>query len=355
MVVPAAGHPDRCQRLSAPVQYQVGEVLASIAMHKSCQPGFPVLLIVAAGSIGLSQPIAAAEPTTAAPSWRLSEGERVVLLGDTLFERDGQLGFLETALVMAFPDSDLEFRNLGWGGDTVWADSRGVFDPPAKGYARMLTLVGELAPDVIFVAYGRNESFAGERKLSDFQRQLTKLCDDLRAAAAGEHGGKPRLVLVTPSPFEQQPTCPDAASRNAVLSHYAAAIRETAAAAGAGLVDLFGNWPTGPQQGRFTTDGMHLSAAGYQTAAKLVVAAADRHLPADWTARFEPVRERVNAKNRLFFHRWRPANETYLFLFRKHEQGNNAVEIPQFDPLVAEAEAAVRTARDTLTSPGQSQ
>ena len=39
-------------------------------------------------------------------------------------------------------------------------------------------------------------------------------------------------------------------------------------------------------------------------------------------------------KNMMFFHRHRPQNETYLFLFRKHEQGNNAVEVPQFDPIV---------------------
>ena len=46
-------------------------------------------------------------------------------------------------------------------------------------------------------------------------------------------------------------------------------------------------------------------------------------------------------KNRLFFHRWRPANETYLFLFRKHEQGQNAKEIPMFDPLIAEKEKEI--------------
>ena len=50
----------------------------------------------------------------------------------------------------------------------------------------------------------------------------------------------------------------------------------------------------------------------------------------------ESVRATINAKNELYFHRWRPQNVTYLFGFRKHEQGNNAVEIPQFDPLVAE-------------------
>jgi hypothetical protein len=49
----------------------------------------------------------------------------------------------------------------------------------------------------------------------------------------------------------------------------------------------------------------------------------------------------INEKNFLFFNRYRPQNETYLFLFRKHEQGNNAVEIPQFDPLIAEQEKII--------------
>jgi hypothetical protein len=57
----------------------------------------------------------------------------------------------------------------------------------------------------------------------------------------------------------------------------------------------------------------------------------------------ETLRRAIVAKNRLYFYRWRPQNETYLFGFRKHEQGDNAVEIPQFDPLVADQETAIRT------------
>lgn len=59
----------------------------------------------------------------------------------------------------------------------------------------------------------------------------------------------------------------------------------------------------------------------------------------------ESLRQAVCEKNTLYFHRYRPQNETYLFLFRKHEQGNNAVEIPQFDPLIAAKEAAIQTLR----------
>ncbi|MCA9216511.1 MAG: SGNH/GDSL hydrolase family protein [Planctomycetales bacterium] len=59
----------------------------------------------------------------------------------------------------------------------------------------------------------------------------------------------------------------------------------------------------------------------------------------------ELLRETIVKKNELFFHRWRPQNETYLFLFRKHEQGNNAVEIPRFDPLVEAEEAKIAVLR----------
>ena len=53
------------------------------------------------------------------------------------------------------------------------------------------------------------------------------------------------------------------------------------------------------------------------------------------------LRAAINRKNELFFYRWRPQNITYLLGFRKYEQGNNAVEIPQFDPLVAEQEKII--------------
>ncbi len=58
-------------------------------------------------------------------------------------------------------------------------------------------------------------------------------------------------------------------------------------------------------------------------------------------ARFAPLRSLIVQKNESFFHRWRPANVTYLYLFRQREQGNNAVEIPRFDPLVAEKEKEI--------------
>jgi hypothetical protein len=61
--------------------------------------------------------------------------------------------------------------------------------------------------------------------------------------------------------------------------------------------------------------------------------------------RVEKLRQAIIAKNLLFFYRWRPQNITYLFGFRKHEQGQNAVEIPQFDPLVDAKEKEIAELR----------
>jgi lysophospholipase L1-like esterase len=301
---------------------------------------------VAVGFFGIALMVSWAIPVACAEGFPpLQDGDRVVLLGDTFVEREGDRGFIETALVATNPAASLTIRNLGWSGDTVWAESRGVFDPPAKGYARMLDFVKELSPTVIFVAYGRNESFRGPDGLAAFRNQLATLCDDLRSAAHAEAPAAVRLVLVTPHPFEG----PDAEARNAALAEYCEVIRETAAVTQAGLVDLFADLAGELPAGTAATDnGVHLSAAGYAAAARVFARACGTSLPADFVSKSAAVRQLVVEKNRLFFHRWRPANETYIFLFRKHEQGNNAVEIPQFDPLVESAEAQVRSAARQL-------
>jgi len=312
-------------------------VLVTTVLGAACGPaGF------AAARCDAAAPDAApaVQPTGALVT--LGDGDRVLFLGDTFFEREGQRGFIESALATAHPEATIRFRNLGWSGDTVWAESRGVFDAPAKGYERMLAVVAELAPTVVFIAYGRNEAERGEAGLAAFHGQLARLCADVRRAAAGRDRGPAtvRLVLVTPTPVETV----DAAPRNAALAAYAAAIRAVATAEQAAIVDLFAAFSPVVSREPRTTNGVHLSDAGYAAAAERFVAAAGREPVALSADRAAEVRRLVVEKNTLFFHRWRPANETYIFLFRKHEQGNNAVEMPRFDLLVEEAEQRVHGA-----------
>ena len=57
----------------------------------------------------------------------------------------------------------------------------------------------------------------------------------------------------------------------------------------------------------------------------------------------EELRAAVNRKNEHFFHQWRPQNETYIRGFRKHEQGQNAADLPKFDPFIEAEEMKIST------------
>ena len=99
-----------------------------------------------------------------------------------------------------------------------------------------------------------------------------------------------------------------------------------------------------------THDGLHFKDYGYQVLAKHL--ASGLGYAKEGLGFSDPLSQKLKdtivEKNRLFFHRWRPANETYLFLFRKHEQGNNAKEIPQFDPIIEKQEVEIEKIRDQL-------
>ena len=88
------------------------------------------------GLVGVVAPLAVRgdEP----PRFELKDGDRVVLVGDTLVERDQRYGYLETMLTLLNPEKDLTFRNLGWSGDTVAGLSRAGFDPPEAGYKQLV-------------------------------------------------------------------------------------------------------------------------------------------------------------------------------------------------------------------------
>lgn len=53
------------------------------------------------------------------------------------------------------------------------------------------------------------------------------------------------------------------------------------------------------------------------------------------------LQETIKRKNELFFHQWRPQNETYLRGFRKHEQGQNVKELPLWDTFIEKEEMKV--------------
>src|SRR5688572_8048598 len=88
----------------------------------------------------------------ASETFELRDGDRVVLIGNTLIEREQNYSYFETMLRMHWPDRKVTFRNLGWSGDTVFGESRAIYSE-MKGPDRLIALVHELKPTLIFIGY----------------------------------------------------------------------------------------------------------------------------------------------------------------------------------------------------------
>jgi lysophospholipase L1-like esterase len=306
----------------------------------TCQPQ-PQLLLAAL--LSLCGAVSLAEPASIdLQAVDLRDNDRVVFVGGTFIERMQQYGYLETILTVALADKHITFRNLGWSGDTVRGESRALFGSQADGFARLVKDVKETKPTLLVICYGANEAHAGKAGLPQFVDGLNRLLDELAETKA-------RVVLLSPYAYRAGPPgFPSPDAYNASLHLYCDAIRKTAVKRNAQYVSLYDLLDTIDRQedeSPVTENGLHLTKVGYRRAAFEIVRRMGIDLPkidlAANGARLEKLRATIQLKNELYFHRYRPQNETYLFLFRKHEQGNNAVEIPQFDPLVEEQEKII--------------
>jgi hypothetical protein len=379
------------------------------------------------------------------PPFEWKDGDRVVLVGDDLIERDQKYGYLETMITAGNPDKSITFRNLGWSGDTVFGHARAGFGTPADGLKKLKEGVLGLKPTVLIVGYGMAESFDGEAGLPAFVSGLNSLLDAFAPTKA-------RVILLSPIAHEDLGhPLPKPDRHNEDLAKYRSAIKGVAEERHAWFVDLFEATKVAYESGLnlSTDDGIHLTETAYWYVGREIASAlrgpqegvihagearddtcvridvrdksleatkaritdlvisrdhvrftaADRLLPDPKPARgpvqvglrrmfsfpglidgrysltedgkpvttmkaegwkglftvFDPrdptipqvakLRATINAKNLLYFHRWRPQNETYLFGFRKYEQGNNAREIPLFDPLVEAKEKEIARLR----------
>jgi lysophospholipase L1-like esterase len=282
---------------------------------------------------------------SAVPPFELLEGDRVAFIGNGFFEYDLRHNHLEALLTASAPERNVSFRNLGWTGDTVWGHARAGFGSVDDGFKGLRNHVADLKPTVVFLAYGMNESFEGEAGLDNFQKGLDRLLDMIGEA-------KPReVVLLSPLAHENRGRpFPDPAEHNRSLAFYVDALKKTSERRGCRFVDLFRLETDKP----LTENGIHLTSHGYRRAADATLQALGLPARRGNPPSYEKLRDAIRLKNDLYFHRWRPQNNTYLFLFRKHEQGKNAVEPPRFDSAVADKEkeiAALRAAAAKETGP----
>ncbi|MCM8540551.1 MAG: GDSL-type esterase/lipase family protein, partial [Lentisphaeraceae bacterium] len=325
----------------------------------------------------------------------LKDGDTVVLLGGTLIERDAHESYIETAMTLANAEKNIKFRNLGWSGDTVTGESRGYFSP--KGYKDLLTKVQEAKPTVIILTYGANAAWNGDAGLGKFEADYKKLIDDLKAKTQA------RFIFFTPIKHEKLAApYPDPAEFNTNAGKYAQVVEKIAAARKIPLLDLYNKFSLEDSK-QLTTNSVHLNEYGYRKLSHVIaegfgykpvsisqtelngsekdsfninqkslplekrkvkvnglkegkyniesngiklVTANAKELASGVSvedAQTALLRKKIIEKNELYFHAWRPQNTTYLFFFRKHEQGQNAKDVAEILKHHAEREKEIFT------------
>lgn len=333
----------------------------------------------------------------AAPApFELRDGDRVVFIGDTLIEREQHYGYMELMMTLRWPERNVTFRNLGWSADTPVGQSRVSFDwnkGEAEWFKQLVEQIKQTQPTVVVLGYGMANSLEDAAQ-TELERQMEgrATLSPARRGEAVENPARPadsrrgedtaalpprldkfvrdyeklidailalnkdtRFILLSPIRHEKlPPPLPDPARHNEVLASYTKAIQGVAEKRGYHFVNLFERM--GPRrtdrlpEGRteLTENGIHLKSFGYASIAFDIANTLGWRETLDNSRDLfshEDLRQAIIKKNRTFFHRWRPQNSTYLFLFRKHEQGKNAQEIPQFDPLVAAEEEKIAKLR----------
>jgi len=317
--------------------------------------GMPLLLRCFRTVMGfVSLACVAGLPLAAADRFELKDGDRVVFLGDTFFEREGDHGVIEGTLTAGFSNRQVTFRNLSWSGDTPMGRARASFDwgkTDGDWFKRVKEQLAIVKPTVAFLSYGMTAGLeGGEAGVPKFIADLGKLMDGVAEVS----GGPVRFVLFGPLPH--QAVTPgieaQAALHNSALKAVRNATERLARERGAFFVGFeipeAGNAPSvNAVIPEASEDGVNPNFRTLVGVAQVLVRTLGLPTEAGDSKDAEAVLGwAIQQKNEQFFHRWRPANWTYLFGFRKHEQGRNAVEIPKFEPLVEEWDGRIAKLRN---------
>ncbi|MDQ6481227.1 GDSL-type esterase/lipase family protein [Dyadobacter sp. LHD-138] len=189
-------------------------------------------------------------------AFELKDGDRVVFLGNSIFENDFQYGYLELALTTRFHDRFATFRNLGWTGDNVFGDARSTFTNPPTAYDHLIQNITKAQPTVVFLAYGGVEAQDGEEGLPRFKKGLNNLLNKIDSLGA-------KTILLSPIPVLSSDSTLNPAKRNADIQLYAAAISQIASARGKQFIDIYKPFQEISKKETITENGIHLNETGY--------------------------------------------------------------------------------------------
>lgn len=195
----------------------------------------PALLLLA---LLLVLPLVAAEPAAAPP---FADGEVVALVGDSITHNGRWHRYLADYYATRFPGRTVRFFNCGISGDSAGGvlarlDADILVHKPTA--AVVMLGMNDVGRDSYKEGTDTDAKVVARRKqsLDGYQANMAKLVERLKA------GGVQRLVLVTPSPFDQTARLPkeNLPGVNDALARCGVFVAGLAARNGAGVVDLNG-------------------------------------------------------------------------------------------------------------------
>ena len=246
---------------------------------------------------GRGKPIATELPL------RLERGDRIALIGNALLDRSQRFGNFEAMIHASFADRGLVVRHLAWSGDEVDAQPR-----PANFADTLQHLTHEKA-DVIFAAFGFNESFDGAAGAEVFRSQLTEYVKNIKSKSFNG-STTPRIVLVSPVANENVRAVAAADRNNESIRLYAGIIEKVAAEQQVGFANVFDATAAAMQSpgDDLTINGIHLNAQGDQVFSEALFRQTFRRDPPVVS---DELRTAVVDKNTQFDRRFRPVNTFY--------------------------------------------
>lgn len=190
----------------------------------------------------------------------LQNGDRVVFVGDGLFENDLDHGYLEFALTAAWPDRNIKFRNIGWSGDTPAGTSRDHFTNPPTAYDHLFEQIRSTRPTVAMVGYGSYLAFEDDAALDEFAADMEVLLDSLKTMEL-------RVVLFSPAPLDAASSPVPATmvhQQNEKLQAVSKRLHEIAQMHQHPFVNLMDLLPVAENPNtKISDNGIHLNALGY--------------------------------------------------------------------------------------------
>ncbi len=163
-------------------------------------------------------------PALAAEEFFFRDGDRVVIIGDSITEQHLYSNYVEMWTVSRFPSWNLTFRNVGIGGDR---------SPSGNGRFARDVLIHK--PTAMSVDFGMNDG--GYRAFDEggykaYMDGLTGMANQAQAAGI-------RVAWLTPSPIEKNEDGNAIQGYNETLEKYSAGVKQIANGSGGLFVDQF--------------------------------------------------------------------------------------------------------------------